>query len=108
MYKAKVAAFFLRSLQNTQREANTIQNFWMLNVVGQVRKETAVSRKSVVPHSTSCSYISYIKYHVMKLSKCSALRCFLWHGQKQQLLSQIRDIYSHTDEDIQFLVHDAV
>ena len=36
-YKAKTAV--LRSVQNTQRKASTMQNFWMLNLV--VRKETA-------------------------------------------------------------------
>ena len=32
-------AYILRSVQNTQRKANTMKNFWMLNLVG--RKETA-------------------------------------------------------------------
>ena len=39
MYKAKVAVFFLISVQNTQRKASAMWKFWMLNLV--VRKETA-------------------------------------------------------------------
>ena len=37
MYTAKAAV--LRSVQNIQRKASTVENFWKLNLV--VRKETA-------------------------------------------------------------------
>ena len=37
-YKTKFAAFY-KIVQNTQRKASTMQNFWILNLV--VRIETA-------------------------------------------------------------------
>jgi hypothetical protein len=37
-YKAK-SLYVLKSVQNSERKASTMQNFWILNLV--VRKETA-------------------------------------------------------------------